>query len=125
MTSSALEILYIDNHLIAVIKPSGLLTQARLTNEDSLIEKTRQWLKEKYHKPGNVFLGLLHRLDRNVSGIVLFARTSKAASRLSEQFREGLPKKTYRAIVHGEPKEAQATLVHYLRKEKSLHPIVF
>jgi 23S rRNA pseudouridine1911/1915/1917 synthase len=82
-------------------------------------------IKKKYNKPGNVFLGLVHRLDRNVSGVVLFARTSKAASRLSKQFREGIPKKYYQAIVLGKLREVKSTLVHYLRKETSLKTTVF
>jgi len=118
-------IIFIDNHLIAVTKPAGLLTQPDRNTDESLIDQTRQWLKEKYNKPNNIFLGLVHRLDRNVSGVVLFARTSKAASRLSKQFREGTPKKHYRAIVLGKLKEEHTTLVHYLRKEKSLRATVF
>jgi len=117
-------IIYIDNHLIAVNKPAGLLTQPDRNTDESLINQTRQWIKEKYYKPNNIFLGLVHRLDRNVSGVVLFARTSKAASRLSKQFREGTPKKHYRAIVLGKLKEEHTTLVHYLRKEKSLRATV-
>ena len=118
-------IIYIDNHLIAVTKPAGLLTQPDRNTDESLIDQTRQWIKEKYNKPNNIFLGLVHRLDRNVSGVVLFARTSKAASRLSKQFREGTIKKHYRAIVLGKLKEEHTTLVHYLRKEKSLKATVF
>tara|TARA_B100000745_G_scaffold164743_1_gene107789 strand:+ start:360 stop:1034 length:675 start_codon:yes stop_codon:yes gene_type:complete len=118
-------IIFIDNHLIAVTKPAGLLTQPDRNTDESLIDQTRQWIKEKYNKPNNIFLGLVHRLDRNVSGVVLFARTSKAASRLSKQFREGTPKKQYRAIVLGKLKEEHTTLVHYLRKEKSLRATVF
>ena len=125
MTQPALDILYLDNHLIAVLKPAGLLTQTDHTGDDSLVEKVRQWIRDECNKPGNIFLGLVHRLDRNVSGVVLFARTSKAASRLSKQFREGTPTKIYRAIVHGTLKEKQATLIHYLRKEKSLKATVF
>ncbi len=125
MTCPAIEILYLDNHLIAVFKPAGLLTQADHTKEHSLMEKVRQWIREEYNKPGNIFLGMIHRLDRNVSGIVLFARTSKAASRLSRQFREGTPTKIYRAIVYGTLKEKRGTLIHYLRKEKSLKATVF
>ena len=125
MTQPALDILYLDNHLIAVLKPAGLLTQTDHTGDDSLVEKVRQWIRDECNKPGNIFLGLVHRLDRNVSGVVLFARTSKAASRLSRQFREGNPTKIYRAIVHGTLKEKQATLIHYLRKEKSLKATVF
>ena len=125
MTRPIDRIIFIDNHLIAVTKPAGLLTQPDRNTDESLIDQTRQWIKEKYNKPNNIFLGLVHRLDRNVSGVVLFARTSKAASRLSKQFREGTPKKLYRAIVLGKLKEEHTTLVHYLRKEKSLRATVF
>ena len=125
MTHPIDRIIYIDNHLIAVTKPAGLLTQPDRNTDESLIDQTRQLIKEKYNKPNNIFLGLVHRLDRNVSGVVLFARTSKAASRLSKQFREGTPKKHYRAIVLGKLKEEHTTLVHYLRKEKSLRATVF
>ena len=125
MTHPIDRIIYIDNHLIAVTKPAGLLTQPDRNTDESLIDQTRQWIKKKYNKPNNIFLGLVHRLDRNVSGVVLFARTSKAASRLSKQFREGTPKKHYRAIVLGKLKEEHTTLVHYLRKEKSLRATVF
>ena len=125
MTHPIDRIIFIDNHLIAVTKPAGLLTQPDRNTDESLIDQTRQWIKEKYNKQNNIFLGLVHRLDRNVSGVVLFARTSKAASRLSKQFREGTPKKHYRAIVLGKLKEEHTTLVHYLRKEKSLRATVF
>ena len=125
MTHPIDRIIFIDNHLIAVTKPAGLLTQPDRNTDESLIDQTRQWIKEKYNKPNNIFLGLVHRLDRNVSGVVLFARTSKAASRLSKQFRQGTPKKHYRAIVLGKLKEEHTTLVHYLRKEKSLRATVF
>ena len=125
MTSSTLDIIYTDNHLIAVIKPAGLLTQTDSTGVTSLMGETRRWIKSEYNKPGNVFLGLLHRLDRNVYGVVLFARTSKAASRLSKQFRERLTKKIYRAIVMGKLPKKKAALTHYLRKEKTLKTTVF
>ena len=125
MIKSDDKVIYIDNHIIAVIKPTGLLTQADHNSNDSLIDQTRQWIKKKYNKPNNIFLSLVHRLDRNVSGVVLFARTSKAASRLCKQFREGTTKKYYRAIVLGKIKQARATLVHYLRKGKSLKATVF
>jgi len=118
-------ILYLDNHLIAVCKPSGILTQADDSGSESLMEQVKAWIKTEFNKPGNVFLGLIHRLDRNVSGVVLFARTSKAASRLSAQFREKTTQKIYRAIVEGKPNPNQATLSHHLRKEKSLKSTVF
>ena len=125
MTHPIDRIIYIDNHLIAVTKPAGLLTQPSGNADESLIDQTRQLIKEKYNKPNNIFLGLVHRLDRNVSGVILFARTSKAASRLSKQFREGTLEKRYRAIVLGKLKKEHTTLVHYLRKEKSLRATVF
>ena len=87
--------------------------------------QVKKWIEFEYKKPGNVFLGLVHRLDRNVSGAVLFARTSKAASRLSEQFRKKTIQKVYRTIVEGSPSPKQGALVHYLRKEKSLKSTVF
>jgi len=113
-----LNILYEDNHLIAVFKPAGLLTQADKTGDISLMDTVKTYLKEKYHKPGNVFLGLLHRLDRPVSGIILFAKTSKGASRLSEQFRNNKVKKTYHAIVLGKPKQNKGKLIDYIKKDK-------
>ena len=79
--------LYEDNHIIAVVKPAGVLSQGDSSGERSIIDDVKKYLKDKYKKPGNVFLGLLHRLDRPVVGIMLFAKTSKGASRLSEQFR--------------------------------------
>ena len=125
MTKATEKVIYVDNHIIGVIKPTGLLTQTDRNGDESLIDQTRQWIKKKYNKPNNIFLSLVHRLDRNVSGVVLFARTSKAASRLCKQFREGTTKKYYRAIVLGKLKQARATLVHYLRKGKSLKATVF
>ena len=122
---SDLSILYLDNHLIAVCKPPGLPTQPDDSGSDSLVNQVKKWIKLEYNKPGNVFLGLIHRLDRNVSGVVLFARTSKAASRLSEQFRKKTIKKVYRTIVEGSPSPKQTTLSHYLRKEKLLKSSVF
>ena len=97
-----LDILFTDNHLLAINKPSGMLVQGDRTGDESLLALAKDYLKERFGKPGNVYLGLVHRLDRPVSGVVLFARTSKAAARLSEQFRERKAKKTYLAIVEGE-----------------------
>ena len=125
MTIPSDKIVYVDNHIIAVIKPAGLLTQSDHSGDESLFEHTGHWIKKKYNKQNNIFLGIVHRLDRNVSGIVLFARTSKAASRLSKQFRNGTTKKYYRAIILGKLEKTSAILVHYLRKEKSLKTTVF
>jgi 23S rRNA pseudouridine1911/1915/1917 synthase len=91
-------------------KPPGILVQGDRTGDLSLLEWARAWVKERYHKPGNVFLGLVHRLDRPVSGVMVFARTSKAAARLSEQFREHRVKKTYLAVIPGEMKPRSGTL---------------
>lgn len=120
-----IEILYLDNHLVAVYKPFGALTQPDRTGHISLLDQTRRWLKVRFNKPGNVFLGLAHRLDRPVAGVVLFARTSKAAARLAEQFREKTIRKIYRAVVVGTPEKKQETLVAYLKKGKSLKATVY
>ncbi len=98
-------ILYEDNHLLAINKPAGLLVQKDITGDTSLLEFAKAYLKEKYHKPGNVYLGLVHRLDRVTSGIVVLARTSKAASRLSAALKERRIEKYYLALVHGIPME--------------------
>lgn len=94
-----LKILYEDNHLIAVDKPAGMLVQRDYRAEDSLLDYTKQYLKDKYNKPGNVYLGLIHRIDRPVSGTVLFARTSKAAGRISEELRRQKVDRFYAALV--------------------------
>ena len=109
-----LQVLYEDNHLIAVFKPAGLLTQGDSSGDISLMDVTKAWLKDKYGKPGQVFLGLVHRLDRSVSGIVLFGKTSKGASRLSEQFRTRSVQKIYWAVVEGNVSAPRGPLVHYL-----------
>ncbi|OHA66651.1 MAG: hypothetical protein A3C82_02140 [Candidatus Wildermuthbacteria bacterium RIFCSPHIGHO2_02_FULL_47_12] len=96
-------VLYEDNHVIAVYKPAGMLTQGDKSGDPCLMDEVKGYLKKKYKKPGNVFLGLVHRLDRPVAGIVLFAKTSKGASRLSEQFRNRTIEKTYHALVVGKP----------------------
>ncbi len=96
-------VLYVDNHLLAVDKPAGVLVQADRTGDPSLLEAAREWIRVRFRKPGNVFCGLVHRLDRPASGVVLFARTSKAAARLSDQFRRHAVAKVYRVVVHGRP----------------------
>jgi 23S rRNA pseudouridine1911/1915/1917 synthase len=111
-----LEVLYEDSHLIALNKPSGLLVQGDASGAMSLMDLTREYIRKKYRKPGNVFLGLVHRLDRPVSGLVLFARTSKAASRISEQLRSRTVEKTYRALVHGKVTPPSGSLLSFLRK---------
>jgi len=99
-----LQVLYEDNHIIAVVKPAGVLSQGDSTGDASIFDEVKSYLKEKYKKPGNVFLGLVHRLDKPVSGIILFAKTSKGASRISEQFRNHTIQKTYHCVVTGKLK---------------------
>ncbi|MBP1637829.1 MAG: ribosomal large subunit pseudouridine synthase [Bacteroidetes bacterium] len=112
-------LLYEDNHIIAVNKNSSEIVQGDKTGDKPLSEIIKLYIKEKYNKPGEVFLGVTHRLDRPVSGVVLFAKTSKALTRLNEMFRNQEVKKTYWAIVQNKPKEAEGRLEHYLvRNEK-------
>jgi len=114
-----LKVLYEDNHLIAVFKPAGVLVQGDKTGDKCLMDEVKEYLKAKYQKPGNVFLGLLHRLDRPVSGVVLFAKTSKGASRLSQQIRNHTVKKIYQALVSGVPKKQKDTLISWLKKDEN------
>lgn len=106
--------MYEDNHLLAVHKPAGLLVQGDRSGDVTLLEVARSYLKHKYAKPGRVYLGLVHRLDRNVSGVVLLARTSKAAGRLSGQFRDGTVAKVYQAVVIGRPTSGGGELRSWL-----------
>lgn len=112
-------VVYEDNHIIVVNKTSSEIVQGDKTGDIPLSETVKQYLKEKYNKPGNVFIGVTHRLDRPVSGLVVFAKTSKALPRLNDMFRNGEVKKTYWAIVKECPKETEGELIHYLvRNEK-------
>ena len=112
-------VVYEDNHIIVVNKTASEIVQADKTGDTPLSETVKQYLKEKYQKPGNVFLGVTHRLDRPVSGLVVFAKTSKALTRLNEMFRTSEVKKTYWAVVKNAPKEPEGELVHFLvRNEK-------
>jgi len=114
-----MQIIYEDNHIIAVNKSSSDIVQGDKTGDTPLSEKLKVYVKEKYNKPGEVFLGVTHRLDRPVSGIVLFARTSKALTRLNAMFRDKEIKKTYLAIVKNRPENPEAKLEHYMvRNEK-------
>jgi len=112
------EILYEDNHIIAVFKRSSDLAQGDKTGDISLDTEVKKYLATKYKKTGEVFLGVVHRLDRPVSGVILFARTSKALERLNEMFREKQVKKTYLAIVKERPPEDEATITHFLKKNE-------
>lgn len=114
-----MEILYEDNHIIAVNKTCSEIVQGDKTGDEPLSEQIKAYLKETYAKPGNVFCGVTHRLDRPVSGVVLFAKTSKALARLNEMFQQHLIHKTYWAIVKNVPPEPEGTLEHFLiRNEK-------
>ena len=111
-----IDILYEDGPILAVNKPAGLLTLGAKAGVPTLERQAKQFLKEKYNKPGNVYLGIPHRLDRPVSGVVVFARNSKAAARLAEQFRERQVRKIYWALVEGTPDSAEGELVNWLLK---------
>lgn len=114
-----MQVVYEDNHIIIVSKSSGEIVQGDKTGDEPLSETVKQYIKVKYHKPGNVFIGVVHRLDRPVSGLVVFAKTSKALSRLNVMFRDGDVHKTYWAIVRNMPPKAEDELVHWLvRNEK-------
>lgn len=114
-----MEIVYEDNHLIIVYKHSGEIVQGDKTGDVPLSEDIKCYLKEKYQKPGNVFLGVVHRLDRPVAGLVVFAKTSKALTRLNKMFRDGEVHKTYWAITKNLPPQSEGTLTHWLvRNEK-------
>lgn len=118
MTNQSLEILFEDNHCLAVAKPAGVLMVGDDTGDETLLDQAKAWLREKYRKPGNVFLGVVHRLDRPVSGVALYARTSKSASRLAEQFRAGTVTKVYNAWVNGTPPDGTHTLTDWLLKNR-------
>lgn len=115
------QILYIDNHLIAINKKPGEISQSDVTGDVSLLEDVKLFIKEKYNKPGNVYVGLVHRIDRPVSGVLLFARTSKAAERLSQMIRDRAFKKTYWAVVKQMPKEPEGRLENYLLKNAQMN----
>lgn len=118
-----LTVLYEDNHCLAVAKPARLLTMGDQTADSTLVDLVRDYLRTKYHKPGNVFVGVVHRLDRPVSGVVLFARTSKGAARLSEQFREGTVEKTYQAVVTGQLAEESVEWRDWLLKDERTNTV--
>ncbi|MDE7024411.1 MAG: RNA pseudouridine synthase [Paramuribaculum sp.] len=109
-----MEVVYEDNHIIVVNKAPGEIVQGDKTGDEPLVEIVRRYIKEKYQKPGNVFCGVVHRLDRPVGGLVVFAKTSKALSRLNEMFRLGQVHKTYRCITRNEPPKVADRLVHYI-----------
>jgi 23S rRNA pseudouridine1911/1915/1917 synthase len=124
-----IKVLYEDNHILVVEKPAGILTQGDYSGQRSLLHEAKEYIRIKYSKPGEVFLGPVHRLDRNVSGILLFARTSKAAKRLHQQFLTRNVKKYYLAVVSGTPslsynKQEWVELVHHLRKQRGFSEVM-
>lgn len=114
-------IIYEDNHLLVIEKPPGILSQADYTKDPNLVDLLKEYLKLKYQKPGNVYLGLVQRLDRPVGGLMIFGKTSKASSRLQEQMKLGLIKKSYLAVVESHPNEEEGELIHYLSKDEDIN----
>lgn len=114
-----LEVIHEDNHLLVVHKPAGVLVQGDATGDITLADICKDYIKRKYDKPGNVYIGVVHRLDRPVSGVMVFAKTSKSLTRLNKLFMERKVNKTYWAIVRNRPPEMEDTLVHWLVKDKT------
>jgi 23S rRNA pseudouridine1911/1915/1917 synthase len=123
METNNLSIVYEDNHIIVAVKPQNILSQSDVTGDTDMLTMVKDYIKEKYDKPGNVFLGLVHRLDRPTGGLMVFARTSKAASRLSEQFSTNKVRKEYLAVVQGRTKDKQARLENWLKKDESTNMV--
>lgn len=117
--TGALEVLFADNHLLVVAKPAGVPTAPDASGDESLLERAKAWVKRQRSKPGEVYLGLVHRLDRPVSGVVVFARTSKAAARLAEQFRVGGAQKRYLGVVAGRPAAEEGVVEQWLWKDEA------
>ena len=117
------EILYEDNHIIVAEKPQNTIIAGDHTGDDSLLDQLKRYIKEKYEKPGEVYLGLVHRLDRPAGGLAVFARTSKAAARLADQLKENELKRTYYCVVRGVPKNPADRLVDYLKKDEKTNTV--
>ncbi|MFT5600612.1 MAG: 23S rRNA pseudouridine1911/1915/1917 synthase [Parvicella sp.] len=115
---STLKVIYEDNHIVAVNKPAGALVQGDKTGDETLADEVKEYIKRKYKKPGDVFLGIVHRIDRPVSGIVVFARTSKALVRMNKMFQDKEIQKTYWAVVEKAPPIEEDTIVSYLKKNQ-------
>lgn len=113
-----MQVLYTDNHLLVVYKPGGIPVQADASGDEDLLTQGKAWIKREKSKPGDVFLGLVHRLDRPARGVVVLGRTSKAAARLSAQFRDHTIEKIYRVAVHGRPKQESGTLRNWLDSDE-------
>ena len=112
------EILYEDNQIIVAVKPQNMPSQLDSSNDEDILTYLKKYIKEKYNKPGNVYLGLVHRLDRPTGGVMVFARTSKSAERLSKQIVDNEFEKTYLAVVLGKPKDKSLRVVNYLKKDE-------
>ncbi len=123
MDYNDIKVLYEDNHVIVAVKPQGVPSQSDVSGDGDMLSMMKSYIKEKYEKPGNVYLGLVHRLDRPTGGVMVFARTSKAAARLSEQIRDGSFGKKYLAALTARPGERKARLVHYLLKDSSTNMV--
>ncbi|MEG1581657.1 MAG: RluA family pseudouridine synthase [Clostridia bacterium] len=118
-----MDILFEDNHIIVVKKPQNVPSQEDASGDKDMLTMVKEYIKEKYNKPGNVFVGLVHRLDRPTGGVMVFAKTSKAASRLSEELASGDMEKIYFAVVVGAPKNDRGRLVHYLKKNSTTNTV--
>lgn len=115
-----MKVLYEDNHLIVAVKPQNIPTQADSSGDVDFLSHIKQYVQVKYHKPGAAYIGMVHRLDRPAGGVMVFARTSKAAARLSDQMKKGIFQKQYFAVVQGDIPQSQE-LVHYLRKDRQMN----
>lgn len=118
-----MEILFEDNHIIVVHKPQGVPSQPDESGDKDMLTMVKEYIKEKYNKPGNVFVGLVHRLDRPTGGVMVFAKNSKSAARLAEQMASGDFEKTYYAITNGVPASKNSTLVNYLKKDEAQNKV--
>lgn len=121
--SIEIPIIFEDNHLLVVEKPQNVLSQGDRTGDPDMLALLKEDIKIRYNKPGNVYLGLIHRLDRPVGGVMVFAKTSKAASRLSDQIRRGKFEKQYMAVIHGRPYKNKDILVHHLLKDNKANMV--
>lgn len=123
MTKTNIKVLYEDNHIIVIEKPVNIPSQADKSKDDDMLTIVKKYVKDKYEKPGDVYIGLVHRLDRPVGGIIVFARTSKAASRLSEQIRKREFEKGYLAVLNGTLLSAEGTLKHHIKKDTATNKV--
>ncbi|MBQ8452019.1 MAG: RluA family pseudouridine synthase [Clostridia bacterium] len=119
-----MDILYEDNHIIVVSKPQGVASQPDETGDNDMLTQLKAYVKEKYNKPGEAWVGVVHRLDRPTGGVLVYAKTSKAAARLSEQLKNGEFDKTYLAVVCGKPREQKGKIVSYLKKDEKTNTAV-